>query len=125
MEKTASYEYLINEDIVKQFGKLTQENNLLHYDCEFARKTKFKKRIIPGMLTASYIATSVWRTFGNGTVFYTQKIKFVRPIYIGDTLIVELTVLGKTYINGLKLKIVCRVNEEMVVYGETEILLPE
>ena len=91
----------------------------------FAKKTKFQRRIIPGMLSASFIATSVWKTFGDGTVFVNQKLNFLKPIFVEDKLSVELTTLTKSYSNEMKLKVVCKVEDETRIDAELIILLPD
>lgn len=98
-EKHVSSGRTITETDVVSFAGLSGDYNPLHTDKEYARKSLFKKRIAHGALTFS-VMTGLWDRLGilRETViaFYgVDSMRFVKPVYIGDTIYVELEVLKK------------------------------
>jgi len=82
---------------VDAFAELTGDNNPLHMDEAFAKKTRFKGRIVHGMLVASYISTLVGMHMpGKNALFLGLDIRFISPIRIGDEIRVVGTVLSKS-----------------------------
>jgi acyl dehydratase len=98
-EKYVSSGRTITETDVVSFAGLSGDYNPLHTDKEYARKSLFKKRIAHGALTFS-VMTGLWDRLGilRETViaFYgVDSMRFVKPVYIGDSIYVELEVLKK------------------------------
>lgn len=89
---------LVTKADVDQFAQLTGDNNPLHVDEEFARRTIFGKPIAHGMLTAS-ITTGLVTSLGifHGTViaFLGVEAKFLAPVFFGDSLQAECSVEEK------------------------------
>ena len=76
--------HTISEKDVDSFVALTGDNNPLHVDEDFASKTTFKKRVVHGMLTASFISTMIGAKLpGTGSLLYEQQIRFLSPVRIG------------------------------------------
>ena len=77
---------------IDAFVDLSGDNNILHIDDEFARETGFSSRAAHGMLTSAYISTLLGTILpGPGTLWLSQQIEFVRPVYVND----EITVMGE------------------------------
>ena len=73
---------------------LTGDMNPVHIDKEYAATTRFKDVIIPGLLVAGLISTVMTQsTFGN--VYSSQSLKFLKPVYVGDTITAVATVIEK------------------------------
>ena len=79
----------ITTTMVKHFGEATGDHNPLHFDEEFATKTKFGGKIVHGMLTAGVISASMTECYGVGTIYLEQDLKFMAPVREGDTVKVE------------------------------------
>lgn len=80
---------------VKKFAEITGDYNPLHFDKEFVSKTKFKELVVQGGLTTGLTHALVAMDMpGPGTVFLSQNWKFTAPVYIGDTITAEATVLS-------------------------------
>lgn len=122
---TASYFHTLSEADVVDFADLTGDHNPLHLDEEFAKRTRFKGRIVHGMLTASFLSTVVAIMPGPGTIYLSQSLAFHAPVRIGDTVEAHVTV---TEINAahkrVHLKTVCRVGDQVVIDGEALVMVP-
>ncbi|MEY2819098.1 MAG: hypothetical protein RL275_2561 [Chloroflexota bacterium] len=92
--KTASR--TVSEDAIFNFAGLTGDYNQIHTDAEFAKTTPFGQRIAHGLLGMSIGVGLVMRTgLLEGTVLAFREIqewKFVKPVFIGDTIHAVLTI---------------------------------
>ena len=80
---------------VKKFAEITGDYNPLHFDKDFTAKTKFKELVVQGGLTTGLMHALVAMDLpGPGTVFLSQNWKFTAPVYIGDTITADATVLS-------------------------------
>lgn len=70
---------------VDSFVKLTGDDNPLHVDDAYAARTTFRKRVVHGMLTASFISAMIGTKLpGRGSVWYEQHTRFLAPVRIGE-----------------------------------------
>ena len=84
----------LTADHVKTFAELTGDYNPLHFDKEFAGRTRFKELVVQGGLTTGLLNALVAMDMpGPGTVFMSQDYKYPAPVYIGDTITAEAEVL--------------------------------
>ncbi len=92
----ASIKHKITDKDIEQFVDLTGDNNKLHVNEEYARKTEFKHPVVHGMLGASFISTVIGTKLpGDGALWYAQTLEFLRPARVGDTITVTGEVIGK------------------------------
>lgn len=88
----------ITETDLVQFAGLTGDYNPMHTDAEYMKHTPFGQRIAHGMLSLSYAVGQAYQLgFMEGRVlaFRGLEMKFSLPVFIGDTLHVELVVSDK------------------------------
>ena len=79
-----SKKFQISEDMINGFAKYTGDKNPVHLNEEFASKTIFKTRIAHGFLVGSLISSVLGNDFpGNGTIYLSQSMKFMKPVYRG------------------------------------------
>jgi 3-hydroxybutyryl-CoA dehydratase len=91
--RTAVFSKTIAEFDVYSFAGITGDLNKLHVDEEYAKTTRYGKRIAHGMLTSSYICTALGTKLpGEGTIHIRQELDFLKPVFIGDTITVKLEV---------------------------------
>lgn len=84
----------ISESDIIQYAGITGDVNPIIVDEEFAKKTPFKKRLVHGMLIASFFSNIVGTKLpGPGTTHISYKVKFIKPAYIGDTIQTKVEVL--------------------------------
>ena len=104
-------------DNVKTYAEITGDYNPLHFDENFAAKTQFKDLVVQGGLTTGILNALVAMDMpGSGTVFMSQDLKFIAPVFIGDTITAEAEVL-EVHVTKLKMTIT-RQTGETVVEGE-------
>lgn len=89
----------ITETDVVNFAGISGDYNPLHTDECYAQNTVFKRRIAHGVLGVS-IVTGLTARMGifEGTVIgllEIEKWKFLKPIYLGDTVRVEMAIVEK------------------------------
>jgi 3-hydroxybutyryl-CoA dehydratase len=87
----------ITESDIMNFAGLSGDFIELHTNEEYARQSPFGRRIAHGMLTLS-ISTGLMTRMNLVTdtvvAFYgIDKLRFVKPVFIGDTIHVKKTVL--------------------------------
>ncbi len=121
----ASFEKLVNSNDINIFSNLTGDFNPVHTDEKFAKESIFKKRIVHGFLTGSLISTVIASKLpGPGSIYLKQELKFLSPVFIGEIVKAEVTILE---INSEKKKILllteCFVLEKKVLTGKAEILV--
>ena len=80
---------------VDAFGHLSGDLNPLHMDDDFARRSPFKQRVVHGLLTGALVSTTHTQLTGPGFAYVGQELKFLGPVFIGDQLIVKVTVVGR------------------------------
>lgn len=86
---------LLTADHVKTYADLSGDYNPLHFNEDFARKTKFGKLVVQGGLTTGLLHALVAMDMpGPGTVFLSQNWKFTAPVFIGDTITAEAEVMS-------------------------------
>jgi acyl dehydratase len=81
-------------DDVEAFARLTGDRNPLHFDEEFARRTRPGRLIVHGGLTTGLFNALVAEVLpGPGSVFLHQEWDYPAPAYIGDTVTAEAEVV--------------------------------
>ncbi len=89
--------HTISEADVDAFSRLTGDDNPLHMDEAFAASTSFRKRVVHGMLTASFISTIIGtRLPGRGAMWFEQTTQFLSPVRIGERIRVLARVRHKS-----------------------------
>ncbi len=90
----ASFSKTITEADVTTFAGLIGDFNPLHVDAEYARKSRFGRRIAHGMLAGGLISAVLGnRLPGPGSIYLSQQIEFLAPVYLGDTVTATVEVI--------------------------------
>lgn len=85
--ETATRTMTVTAEHVEAYARLTGDRNPLHFDQEFAARTKFGRLVVQGGITTGLLHALVAMDMpGPGTVFLSQDWKFTAPVYIGDTI---------------------------------------
>lgn len=84
----------VTDKMVRQFAEMCGDFNPIHLDDEYAKTTRFKKRIAHGMIIGALFSRTLNETLGSGGIYLSQSMKFVNPIFINDTIQIDLRVTG-------------------------------
>tara|TARA_Y100000310_G_scaffold338965_1_gene430151 strand:- start:1471 stop:1854 length:384 start_codon:yes stop_codon:yes gene_type:complete len=113
----------ITEEDVKQFSLISGDTNPVHLDVEYAKKSRFGKRIAHGILVASHISALIANKLpGRGSIYLSQSLKFLSPVYFNDEI---KTVVKVIEIKNKKYTLDCKCynqNEVVVLEGIAKIL---
>ncbi|HZM99588.1 MAG TPA: MaoC family dehydratase [Pyrinomonadaceae bacterium] len=116
----------IDEADIQAFAEVTGDHNPIHLDDEFAKTTRFGRRIAHGMLSASLISAVLANKLpGEGSIYLGQTLEFRAPVFPGDEVTARVTVREIREDKPIvKLETVC-VNQrnEIVIRGEATVLL--
>ena len=94
MEKTITLSKKITKEDVQKFIEISGDNNPIHTDENFAKRTIFKKPITHGLISASLISAGLTKLMGEGNIWLTQDLKFEKPVYIGDEITANLKIIN-------------------------------
>ena len=86
----------VTEAHIVNFASLSGDWNALHMDEEFAAAGPFGRRIAHGLLTVVLMNGRVPMAPGRVAAFMgIDKLRFAEPVYIGDTIHLEMAVEAK------------------------------
>jgi 3-hydroxybutyryl-CoA dehydratase len=132
-QKIISAGRTISESDIIAFAGLSGDFNQIHTDAEFSKNTPYGQRIAHGLLGLSVASGLAMRTgILEGTVLAFREInewKFVKPIFIGDSIHVEMEVIetkalprigGGSVVIAVELK---NQRQETVMKGEWTVLV--
>jgi acyl dehydratase len=79
------HEFSFTQEQVYQFAMVTGDENPAHTDPVFAAKTIFRKPVMHGMLGAAVLSKVFGTLFpGEGTIYISQNLNFLKPMYAGQ-----------------------------------------
>lgn len=114
----ASFSKTISESDIYLFAGITGDFNPIHVDSMTAESSFAHARIAHGTLVSGMISTVIGMKLpGPGTVYMEQDSKFLKPVYIGDTVTANVEVTEiinstkgiiklRTYVNNQKNELV-------------------
>lgn len=122
----ASAYHLITDEKVRGFANISEDYNPIHLDDEYAKNSRFGKRIAHGAMVSSFFS-SLFATKlpGPGSIYVSQETKYKKPVFIDDTVLVEIEVIdidlkrSRVYFSTT-----CFVNNVEVLSGKAEIYIP-
>ncbi len=113
---------------VAGFAQVSGDHNPVHLDDAYAATTRFGRRIVHGMLTASLISAALANDLpGAGTIYLSQSLQFKAPVFVGDTITATVTVTKYREDKRIAtLETTCTNQQGAVVLtGEAVVLAPE
>lgn len=106
----AVVKHTITHGDIDKFVQMTGDDNKLHIDDEFAKRTSYKKTIAHGMLSASFISTLIGTKLpGDGAVWVSQSLEFLIPVRVGD----EITAIAE---------VIKKIEREQIIDLKTDVL---
>ena len=87
--QSESFEVTVTAEMMDSFLKISGDINPLHNDKNFAKEQGYADRVVYGLLTTSFISKLVGVLLpGEKCLLQGIEVKYLRPVYIGDTLLV-------------------------------------
>ena len=117
---------LVTDELIRAFAEISGDHNPLHLDDEYAANTRFGQRIAHGMLSGAFISAVLGYEFHERRIVYlSQTLRFVSPVFIGDTVTTTATVKQIREEKGIvSLDTICTNQDgETVVQGEAVVMI--
>ena len=109
---TKQFQINITESMVDDFAKLTGDFSPIHMDEDYASTTTFQKRVVHGMLLASFLSKIDGMYLpGKHALYFSQSLDFRYPCFLGDIITVYSIVIDKS-ISTKILKIESKITNE-------------
>ncbi len=125
--QSASIQRTLSEQDIHLFAVMSGDVNPAHVDHEYARNSMFHEIIGHGMWGGSLISTVLGTLLpGPGTIYLKQSLRFSRPVTVGDTLTVSVTVKEKLDAKHRVIFDCLAVDQDgsTIITGEAEVLAP-
>ena len=112
---------------IEIFAAMSGDINPIHTDAEFAGHDLFHHIIAHGMWGGALISTVLGTELpGPGTIYRSQTLTFLRPIVVGDTVVVSVAVREKK-VEDKSILLQCRVTNQdgqVAIDGLAEVIAP-
>ena len=121
-----SNERKVTDELIRAFADISGDHNPIHLDEEFAKTTRFGRRIAHGMLSGAFISAVLGYEFeARKIVYLSQTMKFIAPVFIDDTITTTGTVTGIREEKGIvTLETVCTNQDgEVTLKGEAMVMI--
>ena len=121
-----SYSQTITDADIKSFSGISGDKNPIHMNEEYAKKSRFKRRIAHGLISVSYFSALFGTKLpGEGAIYVSQSLQFKRAVYLGDT-VVATVIVEKIDLKKRRVffRTVCKVGNKLVIDGEAELYVP-
>lgn len=123
--QTAGFDLTVEEQDVQAFARLSGDFSDLHMDPQAARRSRFRERIVHGMLPMTAISALAGMCLpGRNSILLGVEVSFGAPVRIGDRLRVSGRVLSKspgTRIIKLQVEIASLTTSQLITDGTAEI----
>ena len=119
--QTFQKQFPMSEEKVNKFADVTGDRNPVHIDEEYAKSTIFKQRVCHGMLVSSCISNAIANDLpGPGAIYLSQTLSFRHPVFLGDTVTVDLEIIKiRQDKNIMTIKTTCENQDnKLVIDGE-------
>ncbi|RTR39887.1 MaoC family dehydratase [Shewanella canadensis] len=91
--QNASFEKTISESDILQFCGISGDINPVHVSELAGQKSVFGRRVAHGILVSGLTSAVLGMQLpGPGTIYLGQDMRFIAPVYIGDTIRAEVEV---------------------------------
>lgn len=115
----------ITETDVILFAGVSTDINPVHLDEEAAKEGIFGKRVAHGILVSGLISAVLGNKLpGPGSIYMGQDLKFLAPVYIGDTITAEVEIIELIPEKSrIKLNTVCTNQDGKTVISGTALIM--
>src|SRR6185369_1223035 len=117
----------LRKEDIELFAILSGDVNPAHVDEDFAKSDIFHKVIAHGMWGGALISAVLGTELpGPGTIYVDQSLHFRRPVGLGDTVVVRVTVRSKDIATKQVVLDCACLNQasEILIEGEARVVAP-
>lgn len=91
--ESASIQMQVTEEMIRAFAAFSGDDNRLHVDGQAARELGFPHPVAHGMIALGMISRLIGTKLpGHGSLWMSQDVRFVQPVFAGDVLTARVTV---------------------------------
>ena len=123
---SASLSKTIHEGDINLMASITKDDNPIHLNEEYAKTTKFGARIAHGIFCNGVVSAVLGTILpGNDCIYIGQNLDYIKPVYIGDTIIAEVILRYITRNKYYSFSVKCTNQHGMLIAkGVSKILIP-
>ena len=119
---------VFDSEEVEAFSKLSMDNNPLHINEEYAKKSIFGQKIVHGFLSASLFSAIIGTKFpGEGSIYLNQNMHFLHPVFHNQR--ITASVIVKELFpekRRVLLETICKDDDgKILIYGTALVKLPK
>jgi 3-hydroxybutyryl-CoA dehydratase len=124
--QTFRYEQLIDDRLVRAFADVSGDCNPIHLDEAVASGSRFGQRIAHGGILFGMISKVLGMEMpGMGTVYLSQCCSFKQPVFLGDTVSLDVTITELLPKSQARLStVITKQTGDVVLDGTAEVKLP-
>lgn len=121
---TAQRTITVSGEEVERYREVTGDQNPLHTLA--SGENRFDRPIVHGMLLAGFVSSVIGMQLpGPGSVYVSQELRFARPVYFNDTIVVTCKVIRFDPETRLtRLRTVIHKDGTLILSGHAEVLAP-
>jgi len=126
--KSFEFSKIFTKQDVDTFAKISEDNNPIHVDDNYASKSIFGKRVVHGLLITSMFSKIFGTIYpGEGGIYQSQTSKFLKPVFLNEqiTAKVTLTHFDQVKNKGTFLTECFKSYDILVLTGEAKIVFPK
>lgn len=117
LNKTFHQLFVVSEETHKDFIKLSNDNNPLHINEQFAQSKGFKGIVVHGNILNAFISYFIGECLPTkDVIIHSQSIQFKKPVYLNTRLMFSAEVVGiYDSVNAVEFKFKFQNSEEIIV----------
>ena len=124
--QTFRHEQVIDDRLIRAFADVTGDCNPIHLDEAVANGSRFGQRIAHGAILGAIISRVLGMEMpGMGTVYLSQCCAFKQPVFLGDTVSLDVTITELLPKSQARLStVITKQTGDVVLDGTAEVKLP-
>lgn len=121
-----TFERTITMDDVRAFADVSGDDNPIHVDEAAAAASRFGRPVVHGVFLLAIASKVLGRDFpGDGSIAVSLEARFLRPVPVGETVRLEVSVAEKIESRGhVRMKMYGYVGSKMAFGGEAVVIPP-
>jgi len=89
-------QFTVTQETIDRYGAINGDRDIIHYDADYAKERGFRGTLAHGLMVQGYANVLAVDLYGTSWMDRGEiEVKFVRPVFPGDTVTVEIDDAGK------------------------------